>query len=312
MPVTAVLLVLCGALLHASWNALAKKMGAHGQTLHLVWLFSLLSLVPCVPLLFVWKDEIGLWLGQHDLAPVLMAAFGSAAVHIAYGMVLQTGYQRSAFTIVYPVARGTGPLISSLGSIVLLAEWPSAGGWVGLSLLLLGIGMISGALPLVLGMLSTKAGQSHAAQLEAHNQQRAGLIWGVATGFCIAAYTLIDGWAVKTTGIVVVAYYTLNLMGRVLLMLPWVLRDTRGLVRCAREHGRNALLVGVLSTLAYVMVLSAAQIAPLSYVAPLREVSMLLGMILGASVLREALTWQRITGTVLVVAGTACLIVLGA
>lgn len=278
-------LVFFGALLHALWNLLAKK--ASGG-LPFVWLFGVVSLVVALPFgLFSCLSN-----SQQLTAQAWIAIVGSALVHVAYSLVLQKGYRESDFSVVYPLARGTGPLFAVVGAIVVLGEAPSLLGWVGIFAVLAGILLISG----VKQMLATPS-----------SKVRSGLTWGTLTGLSIAAYTLIDGWAVKVLGVSPVLYYVLGLALRTAILAPQALRNPQGLLSQWRVNARYIVAVGVLSPMAYTLVLFAMTMAPLSYVAPVRELSMLVGVLFGAKLLRESLIPSRVVGTACMVVGVIAL-----
>jgi len=281
----ALALVIAGALLHALWNLFAKK--ASGG-LSFVWLFGVVSLVVAFPFgLASWHAN------AHQLtAQAWIAIAGSAVVHVVYSLVLQRGYRESDFSVVYPLARGTGPLFAVLGAIVVLGEAPTLLGWLGIGAVLVGILLVSGV-----------------AQMSRSNSphMHAGIVWGSLTGLSIASYTVIDGWAVKSLGLAPILYYVLGLALRTIILTPQALRNPRSLRAQWQSNSRYIVAVGVLSPLAYTLILFAMSIAPLSYVAPVRELSMLLGVLLGARVLREALRPSRVFGTACMVAGVVLL-----
>jgi drug/metabolite transporter (DMT)-like permease len=135
----------------------------------------------------------------------------------------------------------------------------------------------------------------------------AGLRWGVATGLLIAVYTVIDGYAVKVLLIspILVDYFGNAL--RIPFMLPAVLADRAGFVRDVRGQWQAALLLAAVSPLAYVLVLYAVQLAPLSHVAPAREVSMLFAALLGGRLLGEADRGLRLLGAACIAGGVVLL-----
>ena len=285
MNSVALSLVVTGALLHALWNLFAKK--ASGG-LSFVWLFGVVSLAVALPFGFLsWCSN-----AQQLTVQAWIAITGSALVHVAYSLVLQKGYQESDFSVVYPLARGTGPLFAIFGAIVLLGESPSFLGWLGIFAILIGIFLIS----------------STARILVAPSPRvRAGLLWGTLTGISIAAYTVIDGWAVKVLGISPVLYYVLGLALRTAILTPQALRNPQDLRSQWRMNSRYIVAVGVLSPLAYTLVLFSMTMAPLSYVAPVRELSMLVGVLFGAKLLRESFIPSRVIGTACMVAGIVML-----
>lgn len=278
--------MITGALLHAAWNLCAKR-AAGG--LHFVWLFGLVSVAASLPFgVHAWLRE------TNPLEPVAWAAIlASALVHVGYSLVLQAGYRASDFSIVYPVARGTGPLFAVLGAVLLLGESPSIEGWAGIAAIVLGIVLI--------------ASGARARPAPAH--VLAGVFWGILTGIFIAAYTVVDAWAVGRLGVSPVLYYSIGLAIRSVVLAPPALRDRAMLRDQWRRHRGYIMAVGLLSPLAYVLVLFAMSRAPLSYVAPARELSMMLGVIIGGVLLKEALGPAKLLGAGLMVAGVVLLAV---
>ncbi len=136
MTPTALGLVIAGALMHALWNLFAKK--ASGG-LPFVWLFGVVSLAAALP--------FGAWSWSADSQQLTLSAWiavaASALVHVVYSLVLQKGYRESDFSIVYPLARGTGPLFAVLGAMALLGEAPSLVGWLGIGSILAGIFLVT-------------------------------------------------------------------------------------------------------------------------------------------------------------------------
>jgi drug/metabolite transporter (DMT)-like permease len=281
MDGAALSLIVMGAVLHAVWNLFAKK--ASGG-LPFVWLYGLVSLVGIWPLCLLLEP-----MALPSFSGLAWCAIvGSAVVHLLYMLTLQKGYQESDFSLVYPLARGTGPLFSVIGAVVLLGETPSWLGGVGLAGILLGIALMSNSQPSLTG---------HTRRL------RAGLVWGTLTGLSISAYTVLDGWAMMHLGLPPVLYYVLGLSLRSVMLAPLALRDRQALRAQWDLHKRYVLLVGLISPLAYLFVLFAMERAPLSYVAPLRELSMLVGLLFGATLLKEAVTPSRLLGTALMMGG---------
>jgi drug/metabolite transporter (DMT)-like permease len=290
MPANALALVLVAAMLHALWNVAAKKAGGNHH-------FALISvLITCV----LWAP-VALWFGLHEWLrwgvrewAVLLV---SAVVHVLYLTVLLTGYRKADLTVVYPVARGSGPLLAAAAAVLLLGERLSALGTAGVIAVCTGVFLVAGGPALWR--------QSH----DAARRQRtlAGLRWGALTGALIASYTVIDGYAVKVLLIgPVLVDYVGNLL-RVPILLPAALRDLPGLRRAWRGQWRYALVVAVLGPLAYVLVLYAVTMAPLSHVAPAREVSMLFAAMLGGRLLGESDRGLRFVGAACMAAGVVAL-----
>ncbi|MBI5270383.1 MAG: EamA family transporter [Burkholderiales bacterium] len=294
MSWTALGLVLLAALLHAAWNVAAKKAGGNH---HFV-------LMGAVLIVLLWAP-LGLWLAWQDVPQWGAAEWGfilaSALVHLVYFNVLLKGYRESDLTVVYPVARGTGPLLSAVGAMLLLSEWPTAVGLAGLASIVGGIWLIAG------GPSLWRKAHDGGHDPDQRARVRAGIAWGALTGVLIAGYTLIDGYAVKVLLMSPILIDYLGNAARIPFMLPAVWRDRDGWRAAWATQWRHAVLMAVISPLAYVLVLYAAQQAPLSHVAPAREVSMLFAALIGGRLLGEADRGWRLAGAALMAAGVVAL-----
>lgn len=287
MPALALAAVLLAAVTHATWNLSAKRAA---NARHFVWLYSALSIAiytPVIAAIVLETKPVFGWLHWTVLA-------GTAVLHIGYSLVLQAGYRASDLSLVYPIARGSGPLLSFVLAVCLLGEsitWLSVAGVIA----------IVAGIVLVSGMLSGE-----------HRAPRAGVAYGLATGAFIASYTINDGYAVK---VLLISPFVVDYAGnvvRALVLSPQAWLDRGRLREEWREHKRSVAVVSVLGPLGYVLVLFAMQIAPVSHVAPARELSTLIGAYLGARVLREKAAPSRVIGAVCIVAGVVSLAFAGA
>ena len=294
MSSTALVLVLLGAMCHALWNVTVKKV-AGGPVF--VWLFGLVSLLAMSPL------ALAAWWIQPQIFSSWMwfAAIASGLVHVLYSLVLQQGYKVGSFAVVYPVARGTGPVLTVLAAVLLLGERPSAWGWLGVACVVAGVWLT--------GFVNRFSGAQQTAKKvdQSTNQNSAGVLWGVLTGLCICAYTVMDAWAIKSLGMQPILFYAVGLLVRTVALAPVALGQPGKLrQQWARQH-KAIVLVGVLSPTAYLLVLWALQTAPLSYVAPVREVSMLVGTFLGAKLLKEVIKPSQFVAAAMMLLGVAML-----
>jgi drug/metabolite transporter (DMT)-like permease len=287
MTLASLFLVVLAAFIHACWNLLAKRAAPVGPVF--VAAYNLVSCLAYAP----WV----IWLLAQGAVGWSLAGAGfvalSGLIHLGYSLCLQRGYQVADLSVVYPVARGTGPMLSTLGAFVILSEVPSGLGVAGLVLVVAGIALI--ATQGRLGAFAQPGGQ-------------AGLRWGAATGGLIASYTVVDAYAVKALGVApVVLDWFSNLM-RFFLLLPLVLANP-GRARVAmRGYWGLALGVGLLSPLSYILVLAALRSgAPLSLVAPMREMSMMVGALMGMFILREPVGPVRLAGCAVLVLGVVLL-----
>src|SRR6185312_8693825 len=173
MPVLALVAVLFAAVTHSTWNLFAKKAA---DSRHFVWLYSVGSTVLYAPVVawIIYADR-----PQFGLAQCL-ALTGTSALHLGYSLALQAGYRASDLSLVYPIARGSGPLLSFVGATILLGEQPTVLAGLGLVLIVIGILLV--------------AGLTH----EPHRAPKVGILFGLLTGAFIASYTVNDGWAVKS------------------------------------------------------------------------------------------------------------------
>ena len=275
-------LVLAAAFAHAAWNFLAK--GADGGAAF-VWLSAGLGTLLYVPVLAV---ALATTSGQLTWEAVGLMA-GSGVLHSVYFVLLQRGYATGDLSLVYPLARGTGPLLSGAAAIAVLGERPSA-----LAL--------AGALTIVAAVLSFVVRPSDS---QRHGVRDA-IVFALLTGVAIAAYTLWDKHAVGPVHLTPVVYNWGSQLVVTLILTPFVLRGGRVRAVWAGSR-RRAIGVGVLSPLAYVLVLYALARAPVSAVAPARETSILIGTLLGTTVLAEGDGTRRLLAAGAIVLGVAAL-----
>lgn len=310
MPLSTLLLVLLAALLHATWNIAAKHAGGDHR---FAFLTACITTVVWAPAAWVFgADEVPRWTGTQ-----WAAVCGSAAIHVVYFLTLLRGYRQADLTVVYPVARGSGPLVTAAGAVLLLGETLTPGAMAGVLAVCGGVFLVAGGPALWRGRHDAAArARLHAGfatrcaatkYAAARARLHAGLRWGGMTGLLIAGYSVLDGYAVKALlmGPVVFDYFG-NVL-RVPLQLPLVWRDAAGLRATLRRQWRAALVVSTLGPLAYMLVLYAVTMAPLSHVAPAREVSMLLAALIGGRLLGERERGTRLLGAGCIAAGVVAL-----
>jgi drug/metabolite transporter (DMT)-like permease len=287
MSLTAFSLVCLAALLHAGWNLATKRAGASGAPF--IWAVAVVSSVLWAPLA----------LGVHgaEVTKLSLAAWtciaASALIHVAYFLALLHAYRVADLSVVYPVARGSGPLAASLLALPLLGEVLGPWGAAGLGMIVAGTFMIAGGPALLSGAHSPRV--------------MTGIGWGALTGLTIAAYTLNDGYAVRHLGVPPLLFDWLGILGRALLLTPWVWWARDELSPMLRRSWRVVVVVALLSPAAYILVLYAMTLAPVSRVAPARELSMLIATLFGARLLGEPDMWRRLAGAALIAAGVAAL-----
>lgn len=276
-------LVAVAAIAHASWNVAIKAAGARGVAF--LWLSFLVGAIALLP--------FGVWSLVHEgveFTHWLWFAVVSGALQVVYFFLLQFGYRVSDVSLVYPLARGTGPLLTVVFAIILFGERPGVLALVGALLVIVGV-VVTGAIG------GANSGRS----------RRAGVAFGLAIGVLIAVYTLWDSAAVTFGGMPAFGFNWGAVLFQCLLLAPAAVRERANLLATAKTHRWAILLVGVLAPLAYILVLMAIELAPVSLVAPAREVSVVLVSIAGWLFFREPHPLWRFIGATVVLAGIALL-----
>ncbi|HYN89743.1 MAG TPA: DMT family transporter [Ardenticatenaceae bacterium] len=279
----ALVLVLAAAGIHASWNLLAKR--ARGGVAF-NWLLSALGALVYAPL----AAAIIVFQRPHISSPQLVFMAGTSILHTAYFLFLSYGYRSGDLSVVYPLARGTGPLLSTVAAIILLGERPSPLALCGTVLIGAGVFFLTG----------------NPARLDDPAIRRS-IGFALLTGIIIAAYTLWDKHAVSALLVPPLLLDWSSSVGRMLILTPSAYRR-RDEVRAEwRDHRFEAVGVGVLGSLSYILVLTAMVFSPVSYVAPAREISILVGALLGTRLLAEGDSARRLTASTAMVLGVIAL-----
>lgn len=290
MSHTAFFLVILAGLIHALWNIAAKKAGGD------VRFAGFTSLI----MMLVWAP-VGIYAGWNVVPTWGWLEWGfvtaSGILHVLYFITLLRGYRKAELTVVYPLARGFGPLLSSTAAILLLGEKVSLAGGIGIIAVVGGVFLIAG------GPKLFRSVSDHAQ----HARVQKGIVYGLLTGLFIAAYTVLDGYAVK---VILISPILIDYVGnfiRIALLTPALLRDRQATRASWQREWKYALIVGTISPVSYMLVLYAMQNAPLSHVAPAREVSMLFAALIGGHLLGEGDRVQRIIGALCIATGVIAL-----
>lgn len=276
-------LVLLSALLHASWNLLAKR-AVNPEVF--VWSLNIVGSVAMAPLgiilfLLYPVPPSGYW---FVLATVVL--------HMFYFSLLGRGYSRGDLSLVYPIARGIGPMLVPVFAVLLLGETVAGIAVVGILLILAGIYIVSwsGRFRLIL---------SHPLAL----LRDGGVVYAVLTGLTTTAYTLVDKQGVDQ--VQPFLYWYLGSIGVGIGLTPYILAQYR-MAPVKQEWRQNfwpIVVAGLLVFAAYGMVLTALSISQVSYIAPAREVGIVMGVLIGALVLKEPFASGRLLGSGFIVAG---------
>ena len=285
MTLFALSLLLVAAVLHASWNYCAKRASGGLPFVAVVSVIICAVYVPVVAAYWlIWRPVI--------TTEALLWVAGSGVLKTGYALFLQRAYRAGDFSLTYPLARGTGPLLSTVAAIVLLGERPSALAIAGSAVLIGGIFHLTGGARLFRG--------------ESAHLARA-VRYGLGSGGFIAAYTLWDRQGVAHLGIPPVLYDAGTAFTQLGLLTPFALRRRPEVAAIWRDHRRWAFGMALLCPLAYVLVLTAMTFTPVSYVAPAREVSILIGAFIGARLLKEEDSRRRLTAAAAIVLGVVAL-----
>ncbi len=284
MTALAILLVVVSSIIHAIWNTITKRISTDNTAF--VWLTSALEILTLGPLALVILLRDGVSVGWVGLGFML----GSAVLHVIYFLLLTGGYRVGDLSIVYPLARGVGPLFITAGAILLLGETPSPLALFATALIVLGVLVLTGD-PRLLG----------------ESAALPGVLYGLLTALSVAAYSLWDTVAVSRVLVPPLVYLWGIGVARAALLLPYALAR-RPAIREAwtRDRGK-ALLVALLSPGGYVLILIALTFSPVSYVAPMRSISILFGVALGLQVFNETEPRRRLVGASTLVAGVMLL-----
>jgi drug/metabolite transporter (DMT)-like permease len=277
MPLAALLLVLGAAVCHSAWNLLVKT---DARRLEIQSGALVVGVVLCAPALVI-----------HPLTDVSRTAWGaillSGVFETAYVFALTAAYGAGDLSLVYPVARGTAPLLVVPLAIVLLGERPSAQGLAGIGLVVVGIyashtGLIGG-------------------RPAARANGRA-LALALLTGVFTAGYSLVNKLGVSLVPVPLYAFLVFGVDAALIHLVRWVRGGLTPPLGHDAPWGRT-VAVGVLMLAAYLAVLAAMAMAPVSYVVAAREVSVVVTAALGALVLREPHSAARIAGAAVIFAG---------
>ena len=274
-------LVLFAAVLHASWNAMAKSGGTPEYSIASYQLF---GAAVCLPFLFVIPVPFA------ESWPMILL---SVICHNIYYFTLAKSYRAGDLSQMYPLFRGLAPMLVAVGAFIFAGEWLTAGS-------MLGIGLISCGL-ISITLLGGKFGRISAQALR----------WGLATSVMIAAYTVTDGMGVRAAGNSVSYILWLFVFEPIPICLVLLLIDRQGWFEYVRRKPGKIVLGGLASSTAYALVIFAMGLGSMAMVSSLRETSVIFAALIGTLVFREAFGRQRIIAAVVVCAGVVLIKLLG-
>jgi drug/metabolite transporter (DMT)-like permease len=298
LPLPVTLAVLAAAVTHATWNAIAHGIKDQLLAFGLIGAGGILVAIPLVilspfPLSACW--------------PYLLA---SIVIHVFYNLLLMRSYRYGEFGQVYPLARGTSPLVVTVLAAVFAAERPSAAQVAGVLVVSCGLVLLvlAGRTGRRVAARGGSGGGSGGGAGRGGGLGRAALVAAVGTGLTIAAYTTVDGLGVRLSGSSV-AYIGWLMLLESLCVPAWALARRRHVLLSgtSRRVLGSGLLAGGLSVLAYGLVLWAQTRGDLAPIAALRETSVIFGAVIGTVVFHEPFGRWRIAATLLVVIGVLLL-----
>jgi len=276
MPTVAIFLLFISAALHTTWNVLLKQAGE--KFIASWWTVVIGGVISLAVLLFIGLPPQTMW----------VFVFFSVLVEAGYFITLSYAYRDHDFSLVYPLARGTAPAFLTVWALSFIGERPTAGG-------LLGLGMI------ICGLLVIGAGTLLRSKTK--NLHLKGILLGLMTALIISIYTAIDGAAVKQGHAMAYAFAIFTLIPAAIA--PFVLRrySWPQLIGSLNQQRILFLWIGLLGIVSYLIALAAYTFAPLSYSGAIREVSVVMGAFAGWQFLGEKLGRTRLIGAVIIFAG---------
>ena len=277
MELSVFLAVLAAAFMHASWNLLVKLKLDRFMSLFL--LQTLMGLMG-IAMLFVFA-----WPTRESLPYALV----SGVLHTGYNIFLARSYRDGDLSLVYPIARGTAPLITLLATWLVASEQIDAVTAIAIGVLVTGIWLMA-------------AGKSKALKLD-----KTSLFFALGTSCFIAAYTVVDGLGGRLSGAASGYTAVVFILDAIFLFAAGLYMRGPGILRSVAPYWKSGIVGSTLSAGAYWIVIWAMTQAPIAAVAALRETSILFVILMSAKFLKEHISWSRVAGGVLVVIGAIAL-----
>ncbi len=282
MTPLALTLVLSAACCHATWNFLVKRINGGPE---LVWLFSVISVGLYLPVAVAVAVVEQPLFGWRELAFCTV----SSLLHLGYFLLLQQGYRKGDLSLVYPTARATGPLLSTTFAVLVLGEH-------------LTLQIFAGGLAIICGVVFLTGGFGRQAR-----HLTSSLLFGIAAGTLIGSYTVWDAYTVRSLLVPPLLLDYASSLGRTVFLSPYAVTRTATIREHWWAHRWAVMGIAIFNPLAYILVLIALTFTPVVYVAPAREVSVLITVLLGALLLGEGLLKQRLFWATLILAGMVLL-----
>lgn len=271
MNTFAVILVIISTFTHAYWNYIMKR--TNGGTTFL-WLFTVITTILYIPFTYyIFRfSEYRLVLSH------ILVFFMSIIFHVLYFVFLDKAYSLGDLSIIYPVARGIAPVFTIIIAIFLFQERLSKLQFVSILFIVLGSYLLS--------EISFSKGRNN----------RKSIAYALLCGFIVSLYTITDKYAVGTLLLPPIVLDFFNNLGRCVLLAPHALKNYKDTLYNLRSNFKELLIVATLSPLSYLLVLYAMTLSPISLIAPLRQISILLSALFGFKLLCEGKNILKIVG----------------
>lgn len=267
------LAVLLAAACHAGWNSFLKVKLEPFSAISLIAIMSAIVVLPVVPFLGVPVREAWPWIAA------------SVAFHLGYFITLTEAYRTGDMGQVYPIARGSAPLMTAVVSTMVVGEAIGVRGWLGVLVLTGGV-----------FLLSLRGGRN------VHFEKRT-VLFALATAVTICGYSVVDGIGARAAQNAHVYTVWLFLLDGLMMLVFVLMRRGLPVLRDFASFWKTGLTGGALSLAAYWIAIWAMTVAPIALVAALRETSVLFGSLIAVIVLKEPLHRARIIAALMIVAG---------
>jgi drug/metabolite transporter (DMT)-like permease len=265
--------VLFGAACHAGWNAFLKIKLDPFSAMALIAVMSAIVVLPIMPFLPLPPAHAWPWLAA------------SVVCHLGYFIGLTEAYRTGDMGQVYPIARGTAPLMTAIAGTVLVGELIGLRGWIGIVVLVSGV-----------FLLSLYGGRS------LQFDKRA-VAFALFTAVTICGYSIVDGSGARVSGNAHAYTVWLFLLDGTMMLIFALLRRGTAFFGAVAQYWKSGLIGGVLSLAAYWIAIWAMTVAPIAIVAALRETSVLFGAAIAVVILKEPLRAIRVAAAVMIVTG---------
>jgi drug/metabolite transporter (DMT)-like permease len=286
MTTLAFALVIASAVFHSTWNFLLKR--SDDKTAFL-WSLGAVSFA-----VFLIPAAVSAYIDGIDARGLMFGAV-TALLHGVYGLALSRGYELGDLSAVYPISRGMGPALVPIAAVLLLGERASVAAAFGIALVVAGIYVIN---------IEGRSLRDLTQPLRALN--RPAIRVAFLTGALIASYSLWDKTALDHLSPVTLNQF--GLLGWLVVLAPLSVRNQAAPVRSEwRARGRSLVAAGILAPLGYILVLTALTTSRITYVAPAREMGIVLSTILGVVLLGEGYGAWRILGSLFILSGVLTL-----